>query len=60
MPRIQSGSGRALLPKASAANVAEPTIDVTQVDASAAGATSATDMPVATRMGAITEPPPIP
>jgi hypothetical protein len=45
---------------ASTTKVAAPMIDVTKVDARAAGATTATAMPDPTRIGLRIEPPPIP
>jgi hypothetical protein len=61
MPIAQSGAMS--WPDVVSANsvyVAAPTIEVTKVDVSAAGATSATGIPRPTRIGLSSEPPPMP
>src|SRR6478735_11569161 len=59
-PRDQSGETGPVASSEITAYVATPTIDVTQVESSAAGATVATAIPVPTRIGPITDPPPMP
>ncbi len=60
MPSDQSGETGPVAFREMRAYVATPTSEVTQVENRAAGATDATVSPVPTRMGPMTDPPPMP